>query len=167
MNIRPLEADEARRVIAAGLGLSRLPRGDGSFYLVAWEGDEPVGHAHLALSDPPELQDVLVLPAHRRRGVATALTRAAEREVAARGHTVLTLTVSAEAEPAQALYRSLGYRDSGLPPRRVQGIVEIRTGPLEVDDTLLTWQKELTTRPLSISPRAVRRRDDNDSKEGT
>ena len=167
MNIRPLEADEARRVISAGLGLSRLPRGDGSFYLVAWEGDEPVGHAHLALSDPPELQDVLVLPAHRRRGVATALTRAAEREVAARGHTVLTLTVSTEAEPAQALYRSLGYRDSGLPPRRVQGIVEIRTGPLEVDDTLLTWQKELSTRPLSISPRAVRRRDDNDSKEGT
>ena len=154
-------------MIAAGLGLSRLPRGDGSFYLVAWEGDEPVGHAHLALSDPPELQDVLVLPAHRRRGVATALTRAAEREVAARGHTVLTLTVSTEAEPAQALYRSLGYRDSGLPPRRVQGIVEIRTGPLEVDDTLLTWQKELSTRPLSISPRAVRRRDDNDSKEGT
>ena len=45
-----------------------------------------------ALSDPPELQDVLVLPAHRRRGVATALTRAAEREAAARGHTVLTLT---------------------------------------------------------------------------
>ena len=157
MNIRPLEADEAGRVIAAGLGLSRLPRGDGSFYLVAWEGDEPVGHAHLALSDPPELQDVLVLPAHRRRGVATALTRAAEREVAARGHTVLTLTVSTEAEPAQALYRSLGYRDSGLPPRRVQGIVEIRTGPLEVDDTLLTLEK-----PLSIQAGPVRRPSDTD-----
>ena len=167
MKIRPLAADEAERVIGAGLGLSRLPRDDGSFYLVAWEADGPVGHAHLALTDPPELQDVFVLPAHRRRGVATALTRAAEQEVMARGHNVLTLTVSAEEEPAQALYRSLGYRDSGLPPRRVQGIVEIRTGPLEVDDTLLTWQKELSPRPLSISRRPVRRSNDNDSKEGT
>ena len=54
-----------------------------------------------------------------------------------------------------------------IPAARLGGAVEIRTGPLEVDDTLLTWQKELSTRPLSISPRAVRRRDDNDSKEGT
>jgi [ribosomal protein S18]-alanine N-acetyltransferase len=167
VNIRPLGADEAGRVIAAGLGLSRLPRGDGGFYLVAWEDDAPVGHAHLALSDPPELQDVSVVPEHRRRGIATALTHAAEQEAAARGHAVLTLTVGIANEPAQALYRSLGYRDSGLAPKRVQGTVQIRTGPLEVNDTLLTWQKELSARPLSISPRPVRRWDDNDSKEGT
>jgi ribosomal protein S18 acetylase RimI-like enzyme len=143
VNVRPLDPKDTERVLAAGLGLSRLPRGDGSFYLVAWEGDEPVGHAHLALTDPPELQDVLVLPAHRRRGVATALTRAAEREAVARGHAVLTLTVGIANDAAQALYRSLGYRDSGLPQLRVQGTVQIRTGPLEVDDTLLTWQNEL------------------------
>ena len=143
MNIRPLRDDEVDRVIASGLGLSRLPRDDGSFYLVAWDGDEPLGHAHLALTDPPELQDVAVLPAHRRRGVARELTRAAEREAAARGHAVLTLTVSVANEPAQAVYRSLGYRDSGVPPKRVTGTVQIRTGPLEVDDTLLTWEKAL------------------------
>jgi ribosomal protein S18 acetylase RimI-like enzyme len=143
VNIRPLGEQDAERVIAAGLGLSRRPRGDGSFYLVAWQDDEPVGHAHLALSDPPELQDVSVLPAHRRRGVATALTRAAEQEAAARGYTVLRLTVGVDNDAAQALYRSLGYRDSGLPPKHVTGTVEIRTGPLEVDDTLLTWEKEL------------------------
>jgi ribosomal protein S18 acetylase RimI-like enzyme len=143
MNVRPLRLEETERVLAAGLGLARLPRDDGSFYLVAWEGDEPVGHAHLALSDPPELQDVSVLPAHRRRGVATELTRAAEREAAARGHAVLTLTVGIANEGAQAAYRALGYRDAGLPPLRVQGTVQIRTGPLQVDDTLLTWQKEL------------------------
>jgi [ribosomal protein S18]-alanine N-acetyltransferase len=146
VNVRPIRAEETSRVIDAGLGLSRLPRGDGSFYLVAWAGDEPLGHAHLALTDPPELQDVLVLPAHRRRGIATALTRAAEREAAARGHTMLTLTVGIANGPAQALYRSLGYRDSGLPPRRVQGTVHLRTGPLDVDDTLLTWEKEVSTR---------------------
>jgi GNAT superfamily N-acetyltransferase len=162
MIVRPLQIDETDQVIAAGLGLARLPRGDGSFYLVAWDGDEPLGHAHLALGDPPELQDVEVLPAHRRRGVATALTRAAEREAAERGYSLLTLTVGAGNEPAQALYRSLGYRDSGDEPRSIRGTVQIRTGPLEVDDTLLTWQRE-----LSISPPPVRRRSDpNTPKEG-
>jgi len=143
MNIRPLEADETERVVEAGLGLARLPRDDGSFYLVAWEGGEPVGHAHLALDDPPELQDVHVLPAHRRRGVASALTLAAEAEVRARGGALLTVTVSTDNAAAQALYRRLGYRDAGVPPRRVQGTIHIRSGPLEVDDTLLTWQKDL------------------------
>jgi ribosomal protein S18 acetylase RimI-like enzyme len=143
VNIRPLQPEETERVVGAGLGLSRLPRGDGSFYLVAWEGDQPIGHAHLALGEPPELQDVLVLPVHRRREVATALTRAAEREAAARGHAVLTLTVGIANEAAQALYRSLGYRDSGLPPVHVKGTVQIRTGPIDVDDTLLTWEKEV------------------------
>jgi ribosomal protein S18 acetylase RimI-like enzyme len=141
--VRPLRADETERVLAAGLGLSRLPRGDGSFYLVAWEDDQPLGHAHLALTDPPELQDVSVLPAHRRRGVATELTRAAEREAVAHGHSVLTLTVGIANDAAQTLYRRLGYRDSGLAPQRVQGTVQIRSGPLEVDDTLLTWQRAL------------------------
>jgi hypothetical protein len=42
---------------------------------------------------------------------------------------------------AQALYRKCGYVDSGLSPRRVQGTIMIRTGPIEVDDTLLTWEK--------------------------
>jgi [ribosomal protein S18]-alanine N-acetyltransferase len=157
VNIRPLADGERERVIAAGLGLSRLPRDDGSFYLVAWEGDEPVGHAHLALTDPPELQDVSVLEPYRRRGVATALTAAAEREASERGHDTLTLTVSVDNQAAQAVYRRLGYSDTGLPPKRVTGTVVIRTGPLEVDDTLLTWEKH-----LSISTSAVRRSDDID-----
>jgi len=143
VNIRPLRPDERDRVVAAGLGLARLPRDDGSFYLVAWQDDEPLGHAHLALDDPPELQDVQVLPAHRRRGVASALTRAAEGEVLARGGALLTVTVSIDNASSQTLYRKLGYRDAGVPPRRVQGTVQIRSGLLEVDDTLLTWQKEL------------------------
>jgi len=83
VKILPLSAGEAERVVAAGLGLARRPRDDGSFYLIAWEDGEPVGHAYLALDDPPELQDVEVLPTHRRRGVASALTQAAENEVRA------------------------------------------------------------------------------------
>jgi [ribosomal protein S18]-alanine N-acetyltransferase len=141
VDIRPLATDEVERV-AAVLGLSRLEQGDG-FYLVAWEGTEPVGHAHLALTDPPELQDVSVRPEHRRRGVASALTAAAEGAAGDRGCDRLRVTVSTDNEAAQALYRGLGYVDCGVPPRRVKGTIVIRTGPLEVDDTLLTWEKRL------------------------
>jgi [ribosomal protein S18]-alanine N-acetyltransferase len=157
VTIRPLRDDERGRVIAAGLGLARLPRGDGSFYLVAWEGDEPVGHAHLALTDPPEVQDVEVLERHRGRGVGSELVAAAEREAAARGHDRLTITVSAGKPEVRRLYERLGFRDAGVPPRRVTGVVEIRTGPLAVDDTLLTLEK-----PLSISSEPVRRTSDTD-----
>jgi ribosomal protein S18 acetylase RimI-like enzyme len=128
--------------VAAVLGLARLDQGDG-FYLVAWDGDMPAGHAHLALTDPPELQDVEVSAQYRRRGVGSALTAAAEAEAQKRGFDRLRITVSIDNAAAQALYRRLGYGDSGMPPRRVQGTVMIRTGPLEVDDTLLTWDKRL------------------------
>ena len=56
----------------------------GSTYLVAWEDDQPVGHAHIAWGGThmglPEIQDVFVLPERRRRGIATQLTHAAETE---------------------------------------------------------------------------------------
>jgi len=140
--IEPLAEEDTARVAAAGLGLARLHQGDG-FYLVAWEDDEPLGHAHLALTEPPELQDVEVRVEHRRRGVASALTHAAERAARTRGHDRLTLTVSAANEAAQTLYRGLGYAGAGIPPRRVKGTIVIRTGPIEVDDTLLTWERRL------------------------
>jgi ribosomal protein S18 acetylase RimI-like enzyme len=142
--VRPLAPEQADRV-AAVLGLARLDQGDG-FYLVAWDGEEPAGHAHLALTDPPELQDVEVAGQYRRRGVGSALTAAAEAEALRRGFDRLRVTVSVGNAAAQALYRRLGYADAGLPPRRVLGTVMIRTGPLEVDDTLLTWDKRLSGR---------------------
>ena len=142
MRIAPLRDEDVDAIDAAGLGLARHPSQTG-FYLVAWAGNTPLGHAHLALSDPPELQDVEVLPASRRKGVATALTREAEREVARRGYDRLTLTVSVDNAPAQALYRRCGYVDTGVPPKHVQGTVRLRTRLLEFDDTLLTWEKRL------------------------
>ncbi len=131
--------------MAEVLGLARLDQGDG-FYLIAWDGERPAGHAHLALTDPPELQDVEVVEQYRRRGVGSALTAAAEAEALDHGFDWLRVTVSVDNAAAQALYRALGYGDTGLPPRRVQGTVMIRTGPLEVDDTLLTWAKRLSGR---------------------
>lgn len=139
--IRRLAPDEVQRVVAV-LGLARLHQGDG-YYLVAWHANDPVGHAHLALTDPPELQDVLVRPSFRRRGIGTRLTLAVEQEAERLGFDRMQLQVSADDDGAQALYRRCSYRDTGLPPRRVQGTIQIRTGPIQVDDTLLVWEKRL------------------------
>jgi GNAT superfamily N-acetyltransferase len=69
IRVRALADQEIERV-AAVLGLAPLYQGNG-FYLVAWENDEPLGHAYLALTDPPELQDVYVRTEHRRRGIGS------------------------------------------------------------------------------------------------
>jgi ribosomal protein S18 acetylase RimI-like enzyme len=139
--IRPLDAAEID-VVARDLGLARLHQGDG-LYLVAWEGTRPLGHCHLALTEPPELQDVEVLASARRRGVGSGLVAAAEAEARARGAAELRLELSVDDPAASALYRSRGYADAGLPHRRVKGTIQIRTGPIEVDDELVTWTKSL------------------------
>ncbi len=140
-SVRQLADDEVDQV-GTVLGLARLHQGNG-VYLVAWDGSDPVGHAHLALTDPPEMQDVEVRERYRRRGVASALCAAVEAEARDAGYSALQVTVSAHSPGAQALYRRLGFADTGAPPRRVKGTVLIRTGPLEVDDTLLVWEKPL------------------------
>jgi GNAT superfamily N-acetyltransferase len=139
--IRRLAEDEVERV-GAVLALARLHQ-DNGHYLVAWHANDPVGHAHLAVTDPPELQDVLVLPSHRRRGVATSLTLAVEKEARILGFDRIRLQVSADDDGSQALYHNCGYLDAGLPPQHVKGTIQIRTGPIEVDDTLLSWEKRL------------------------
>ncbi|GAC1606113.1 MAG: hypothetical protein NVS3B21_35840 [Acidimicrobiales bacterium] len=139
--IRPLAPSEVESV-GAVLGLARLHQGDG-IYLVAWLDGEPLGHAHIALSDPPELQDVAVRPEYRRRGIGSALTAHAEVEARTRGFDRLRLGVSIDNAAAQALYRRSGYTDAGVGLKRVKGTIGIRTGPIEVDDTLMTWEKRL------------------------
>lgn len=106
--------------------------------------DTPVGHLHLALTDPPEIQDVEVRASYRRRGVATALVGAAERGASARGFETVNLEMSVTDSAAMSRYRACGSVDAGLPTRRVQGPILIQTGWIEVDDTLATWRKRLS-----------------------
>jgi GNAT superfamily N-acetyltransferase len=147
LEVRRLADEETATVLAAGLGLSRLDpatlRSPSGFYLVAWSGAQPVGHAHLAVSNPPALQDVLVLPTARGRGVGTALVEAACVQARALGAVRLRLKVSADNPAAGALYARLGFADAGLPPEHVQGPVRIRTGVIEVDDVLTTLERLL------------------------
>jgi GNAT superfamily N-acetyltransferase len=139
IEIEPLAEDDPALDL---LPFSRLGSPGGE-YLVAWDGGEPVGHAHVDWTHrPPELQDVFVAEAHRRRGVATALTIAAEQAARERGHAQLALEVGLESPGPRALYERLGYRPTGS-TRRVKGTIVLRSGPLEVDDTLIAMVKSI------------------------
>lgn len=150
MEIRPLAGAE-REAADAALPLHRLeqPRSE---YLVAWDGAEPLGHVCIEWSEPPELQDLWVLPELRSRGIGTALVAAVERRVAARGHDLLALTVGIGNTGAARLYERLGYRRTTAPPRRIRGTIMLRGEPFEVDDTLLEYEKAVdsgASRPSS------------------
>ncbi len=141
VDVRPLQEGEVH-VVDAYLPLNRLDqwRREGSTFLVAWDGARPLGHAHIAWSGTrlgvPELQDVFVAEDARRSGVATQLSLAAEREAAARGHHLISLSVSVENLAAHALYDRLGFEDAGLAPGRFQRTIVLRGKPIEIDDTL-------------------------------
>ena len=149
IEVRPLLEDELALVDDA-LPLNRLDqwRRERSTFLIAWDEGRPVGHAHLAWVGTklgtPEIQDVYVAEDARRRGVARALTHAAETEALARGHGRLSLSVGTGNFAAQALYDRLGFEDAGLEPERVHGTIILRGEPFEVDDTLVYFVKRLS-----------------------
>lgn len=114
---------------------------------MAWEKDTPVGHAHVAWSNTtlgiPEVQDVFVAERFRRRGVASTLTRAAERLATDHGHRSISLSFGIANDPARRLYERLGYRRADLEPQRVRGTILIRGRPVDIDDTLIYLVKDL------------------------
>jgi GNAT superfamily N-acetyltransferase len=116
-------------------------------YLVAWDEGLPVGHAHVAWTDTtlgiPEVQDVYVLESHRRRGVGTELTLAAERLAARQGNGSVSLSYGIRNDAARLLYERLGYRRADLPPQRVKGTIVIRGRPVDIDDTLIYLVKDV------------------------
>jgi GNAT superfamily N-acetyltransferase len=118
-----------------------------STYLVAWDGNDPVGHVHIAWADTelgiPELQDMYVLPERRSEGIGAELAAAAERLAAGRGHEDCSLSVSDANPRAQSLYERLGYGRADVPPKRVHGTITIRGQPFDVDDTLLYFTKPI------------------------
>jgi GNAT superfamily N-acetyltransferase len=132
------------------LPLNRLDqqRVDGSTYLVAWDDDQPVGHAHVAWAGThlgvPEIQDVFVVPELRRRGIAAQLTEAAELEARLRGWDTISLSVSEHGNvAAQKLCAKLESVDAGVDPVRVSGTIMLRGRPFDVDDTLVYLVKAL------------------------
>jgi ribosomal protein S18 acetylase RimI-like enzyme len=149
VTVRELKSSDVAYVDSR-LPLSRLDQQaeEESTYLIAWEDDQPVGHAHLAWEKTrlgvPEVQDVYVLPERRSRGIATLLNEAAEQEVRARGRDSISLSVSKNGNPAaRKLYERLEYVDAGLESVHVSGQIMLRGRPFEVDDTLVYLRKAL------------------------
>jgi GNAT superfamily N-acetyltransferase len=149
VTVRVLEPSEVAYVDSR-LPLSRLDQQveQGSSYLIAWDDDQPVGHAHVAWEGTrvgvPEVQDVYLLPERRSRGIGTLLNHAAEQEVRDRGWDSISLSVSRDGNPAaRRLYERLGYIDAGLEPVEVSGTIMLRGRPFEVDDTLVYLRKQL------------------------
>jgi GNAT superfamily N-acetyltransferase len=65
-------------------------------------------------------EDLIVLPTHRGRGIATELVAYMIAEARNRGVLRLTLLTDMQNERAQALYRRLGFIDSSMKPMRLK-----------------------------------------------
>ena len=70
--------------------------------------DRPVGTCALHLGSTAGLYSVGTIPAARRQGVGTALTKRALANARSAGHTIASLTASG---PGALLYGALGFKD--------------------------------------------------------
>ncbi len=117
--LQPLHASEARayweRILPAVSSGERV-------LLVAWDVDSLMGTVQLGLVGWPsqrhraEVMKLLVWSAARRRGIGTALMRAAEAEARRLGRTLLVLDTR-NGDDSQRLYATLGYETLGVVPR--------------------------------------------------
>jgi [ribosomal protein S18]-alanine N-acetyltransferase len=90
--------------------------GSGHHYLVATDGDQLLGYAGLAVSEPHEawVQNIAVRRDAQRRGIGRALLEALLAEAARRGVGTVLLEVAVDNAPAQKLYAGYGFEAVGL-----------------------------------------------------
>jgi ribosomal protein S18 acetylase RimI-like enzyme len=87
----------------------------------AFDGEDLIATVTLLLSLPPnqphraEIAKMMTRPAHRHRGIATALMHAAEAVAIERGRTLLVLDTAVE-DGASKLYESVGFKLAGVIP---------------------------------------------------
>jgi ribosomal protein S18 acetylase RimI-like enzyme len=98
-----LGRQEAREVAYLAAWLDGVPVGTG---VLRWAGDDG--------RSVPEIRNLHVEPAARGHGAGTALIRLAEDLVRARGLSRLSIAVGMDNDRAAALYRRLGYTDTGV-----------------------------------------------------
>lgn len=133
----PLAPDTARaffraraREVAAGTRI----------LLAGWVNGALAGTATLDIGTPmnqphrADVQKVMVHPNARRRGLALALMHHLETEARHAGRSLLTLDTRA-GDPAEDMYRGLGYKEAG----RIPGYARNADGSLH--DTVLFWKQ--------------------------
>jgi GNAT superfamily N-acetyltransferase len=114
----PLSPDEADAFWDDAL--TSMARGERLMF-AAFDGEWLVGTVTIILKSPPnaphraEIAKMMTLSTHRRRGIARALLRHAEREGLKHGKSLLTLDTAAEGG-SSALYESEGFTFMGMMP---------------------------------------------------
>lgn len=110
------ETSWSRKVFESELDQVR----DGSrYYVAAIDDRRVVGYAGAWIvpdpaGDQAHITNIVVAPAHRRRGVGRSLLLDLAREVIERGCVAWTLEVRASSEGAQAMYRRFGFAPAGI-----------------------------------------------------
>jgi ribosomal protein S18 acetylase RimI-like enzyme len=116
--MHPLPPDDADAFWQDSLGAAA--RGE-RVVLGAFAGTDLIGTVTLLLKLPPnqphraEIAKMMTRLAHRNRGVATALLRAAEALAITHGRTLLVLDTAVD-DGAAPLYEKLGFQLSGIIP---------------------------------------------------
>jgi ribosomal-protein-alanine N-acetyltransferase len=149
-----IEGQAGHRGWSLGLFMSELANQTGRRYLVAKVGVAVVGFAGMLFVGPDgHVTTISVDQAWRRRQIGTRLMLALSREAIQRGATALTLEVRATNEPAQAMYRRLGYAPAGIRRNYYADIGE---------DALVMWAHDVDTpdyaRRLDARERSIRGR---------
>lgn len=131
--IRRMRAGDLDRVMAIAASLAHAPQWSPSAYLAALHPQASPRRIALVAEDPiagvvafavagllapqAELETIAVEQSAQRRGLARNLLSALIDELAASAAVEFLLEVRAGNHAALALYRSLGWRETGLRPR--------------------------------------------------
>ena len=111
----PMGGGHALSAVVRETMVAGLRRAGNALVLLAYVDEAPVGvavcfvgYSTFAARPLINVHDLAVLPAHRQRGVGTALLAAVEARALARGCCKITLEVRDDNEPARRLYGRFG-----------------------------------------------------------
>lgn len=128
----------------------RLQREGLMFFAIAMddENDDLLGSALLDLNSEmaPELRNMFVAPAARRRGAGKALSQFVEQKAREAGHTAVFLAVDPNNEKAVPLYISLEYHPTGEHLFVEEPEVEQVPDPSRASSHYAIYKKSLTAR---------------------
>lgn len=131
LRIRPMTAADVEGVRTLAAGLPHAPHWASFSWEILLDSVAPrrvvlvaeaaagiiAGFAIASLLPPEaELESIAVAQEFQRLGIARSLLQAVEAEIRAAGVTVLLLEVRPSNAPAQALYRALGFVETGRRP---------------------------------------------------
>lgn len=159
--MRPAERESVEAIVQPWLLERRMQAHEEgrTTWLVAWLGDEPVGHVVVrwvrdenprydGLTNAPIIEGLGVVEERRNAGIGSALMEIAERVAVGRGSPEVALAVGVDNHGARRLYERRGYRDSGLGPRLHTWTFTGADGVERTEGETCTW---MVSGPLAVA----------------